>query len=353
LKFLSLFSGIGGLDLGLERAGMTCIGQVEIDPFCRRVLAKHWPHVRQWSNVRELSAWMRPTRRMPIYLRAKQAAIKQWAQGVELICGGFPCQDISNAGKMAGIDGGRSGLWHEFRRIICTIRPRIVLVENVAALLVRGIDRVLRDLAAGGYDAEWDCIPAAAVGAPHRRDRLFVVAYAREQAGRRFDHGRGEQQSEGGAGEGITSDAGSQHGGTRRARRPAGDCPGEAESTQWHEDDVADAQGGGLRAGAGLRRNGESRGRGKSAGGGQTIQNPVFAGLEGHDRGVMAIADYRRHNADPAGSGWWAVEPALGRVAHGVPHRVDRLRSLGNAVVPQVAQFIGERIMEVWNAGKH
>src|SRR3972149_10628593 len=95
----------------------------------------------------------------------------------DIICGGFPCQDISLAGKGAGIDGDKSGLWRYYADAIREIRPRGVLVENVAALLVRGLGRVLGDLAACGYDAEWDCVPAAAVGAPHRRDRSFVIAY--------------------------------------------------------------------------------------------------------------------------------------------------------------------------------
>ena len=98
--------------------------------------------------------------------------------GVDIICGGFPCQDISVAGKGAGIEGSRSGLWSEYARIISEVRPRYVIVENVAALLGRGLERVLGDLAALGFDAEWHCIPASAVGAPHRRDRVWIVAYA-------------------------------------------------------------------------------------------------------------------------------------------------------------------------------
>jgi DNA (cytosine-5)-methyltransferase 1 len=148
------------MDLGLERAGMTCRWQVEIDDYATRVLEKHWPDVKRFRDIRTINT-----------------GELEW---VDLICGGFPCQDISNAGKRAGIDGERSGLWSEFARIIRDLRPRYVLVENVAALLVRGIDRVLGDLAACGYDAEWDCIPAAAVGAHHIRDRLFILAYSKQ-----------------------------------------------------------------------------------------------------------------------------------------------------------------------------
>lgn len=158
ITFISLFAGIGGIDLGLERADMRCVAQVEIDDYCNRVLARHWPHVRRFRDVRLVGAHNLPR--------------------ADVIAGGFPCQDISNAGKRAGITGERSGLWAEFARIIGELRPRYVLVENVAALLHRGIDRVLGDLAALGFDAEWHCIPAAALGAPHIRDRLFVLAYA-------------------------------------------------------------------------------------------------------------------------------------------------------------------------------
>jgi DNA (cytosine-5)-methyltransferase 1 len=157
VRFGSLFSGIGGMDLGLERAGMECAWQVEIGDYATRVLTKHWPNVPKYRDVREVG--------------------KHNLEPVDLICGGFPCQDISNAGKRAGIDGERSGLWSEFHRIICELRPRYVLVENVAALLNRGMGRVLGDLAEVGYDAEWDCIRASDFGASHERERLFIVAY--------------------------------------------------------------------------------------------------------------------------------------------------------------------------------
>ena len=163
IPLLDVFSGIGGFSLGLERTGgFRTIGFCEIDPFCRRILAKHWPDVPVFPDVRELSAdiWR--------------------AIGLEppgAICGGFPCQDISVAGRGAGIDGRRSGLWREMARLVGEFRPGVVFVENVPALRSRGLGRVLGDLAALGYDAEWHCIPAGALGAPHRRDRIWVVAH--------------------------------------------------------------------------------------------------------------------------------------------------------------------------------
>lgn len=157
LTFGSLFAGIGGIDLGFERAGLQCKWQVEIDAYAQNVLAKHWPNVRRHDDVR---TWPQPN-----------------TEYVDIIAGGFPCQDVSQAGKRVGIDGERSGLWSEFHRIICEMRPRFVVVENVAGLLVRGIDRVLGDLAGIGYDAEWSVLSSCRMGAAHMRQRVFIVAY--------------------------------------------------------------------------------------------------------------------------------------------------------------------------------
>jgi DNA (cytosine-5)-methyltransferase 1 len=163
LQLLDLFSGIGGFSLGLERAGMKTVAFCEIDPNGRRVLAKHWPGVPIYDDVRKLDA-----------ARLRADGIGR----IDAICGGFPCQDISNSGQKAGIDDGeRSGLWKHYARLVGELRPQFVIVENVAALLGRGLGRVLGDLAAIGYDAEWQCLPGPFVGAPQLRDRVWVVAY--------------------------------------------------------------------------------------------------------------------------------------------------------------------------------
>lgn len=232
VTFGSLFTGIGGLDLGFERAGLRCLWQCEIDPFCQAVLRKHWPAVPKHDDIKTLS---HPPR-------------------VDVVAGGFPCQDVSNAGLRKGIRGERSGLFWELMRLVRESEPRYVVLENVAALLVRGMGEVLRELAASGYDAEWDCLPASAFGAHFRGDRVFIVAH-----------------------------------------RSATRC---------------------------LRREGK-----------WTNPARAFAGDE-----FARLVERELQLCVPACKGK--------RVSDGLPCRVDRLRRIGNAVVLQVAEFIGKRIVE-------
>jgi DNA (cytosine-5)-methyltransferase 1 len=311
VNVLDLFSGIGGFSLGLERAGMRTVAFCEIEPFCRAVLKKHWPHVPCYEDVRELTADRLATDGISI----------------DVICGGFPCQDISQAGKGAGIEGERSGLWSEYARIIGEVRPRYVIVENVAALLGRGIERVLGDLAALGYDAEWHCIPAAAVGAPHRRDRFWAVAYPGCQRG--------------------------------TGRRESGDVASETgaievdgEQREWRRDAVDDSGPALADASRNLQpkqtASGTERKRARQSG--QPIAVADANSGDGHGRrGPLQVGWGRRaceaQADDYTGRTQWLVEPDVGRVAHGVSARVDRLRGLGNAVVPQIPEIIGRAIM--------
>jgi DNA (cytosine-5)-methyltransferase 1 len=267
-----LFSGIGGWELGLERAGMRIAWHCESDPFCQRVLERHWPDVPCYPDVRELTA----------------ASVEP----VDVLCGGFPCQDLSVAGKRTGLSGARSGLWFEYLRLIGELRPRYVLVENVPQLR-KFLGTVTGGLAEIGYDAEWDCISAKDFGAPHLRRRIWLVAYPqreqlRQQSGRR-----------GGA------------------HRPSTSLTG-VDGATWS---LANTAGFGRREGNQDGRRGSqgtgARARDRSAGGGE---------------------------ARPAGD-WWATEPDVGRVADGVPDRMDRRHSLGNALVPQIAEWIGDRVM--------
>jgi DNA (cytosine-5)-methyltransferase 1 len=254
----SLFSGIGGLDLGLERAGMTVRWQAESDPYARQVLAKHWPDIPCYPDVRSLPDDIEP---------------------VDLVAGGYPCQPFSLAGGRSGTDDPRH-LWPHFARTLRVLRPRWALLENVPGHLSLGFDDVISDLAALGYDTEWTCIPAAAVGAPHLRWRLFVVAHA---------NGQGEpvEPVDGDAGQGVMVPGPMAH----------------ADSQAWRPTRTP----------------------------GETVFGPEAVERLGRRGGGLGDS--------------WLVEPDVGRVAHGVPHRVDRLRTLGNAVVPQVAELVGRMIV--------
>ena len=174
LRVLDLFSGIGGFSLGLERTGgFETVAFCEIDPFCRRVLAKHWPKVPCYEDVCTLNA----------------DTLARDGIAVNVICGGFPCQDVSTANHSGkGLDGEKSGLWREYARLVGELRPSFIIVENVAALLGRGMGQVLGDLSAIGYDAEWEIVSASDVGAPHDRQRVWLVAHPATQRRQRILH---------------------------------------------------------------------------------------------------------------------------------------------------------------------
>jgi len=235
--YLSLCSGIGGLDLGLDRAGWECVGQVELDPFCRQVLAKHWPEVPRHDDVRTAVEWWRSEPR----------------PAVHAVVGGFPCQPVSEAGRrLAQAD--QRWLWEPMARVIDALAPPWVIAENVPGLRGRGLDIVLGDLDRLGYRARAGSVTACAMGAPHVRRRLFILAHA---ASVRCGQGR-----------------------------PAAMVVSE-EGGRWS-------------------------------------------------------------HATPERGSWWSDEPPVARVVYGLPGRVDRIRALGNAVVPQVAEYVGRLLSDAF-----
>ena len=279
MRFGSLFAGIGGLDLGLERAGMECAWQVEIDDYCTRVLEKHWPDVPKYKDVRDVG--------------------KRNLEPVDLIAGGFPCQPHSVAGKRRGAADDRN-LWPEFIRIIRETRPRYVLGENVPGIVSTYLDTVLSDLEGEGYTCTTLNIPAVAFDAPHKRARIFVIAH-RGRVGREERPNQKAIQSKGG--------------------QPDTENSWDIREGLSTEGDVAYT----------------------------SSERPSRQGQ--HGRRLNKEANTNRETDRVIGCGkaeesHWHTEPDVGRVAHGVPKRVDRLRGLGNAVVPQVAEWIGRRIME-------
>jgi len=296
LRVLDLFSGIGGFSLGLERTGgFETVAFCEIEPFPRAVLKKHWPDVPRFHDVKRLRG------RKDAFIGYSTDIAELFvrlAGPIDVICGGFPCQDISLAGKGAGLAGERSGLWSEYHRLIKEVQPRYAIIENVSALRSRGLDQVLGSLAAVGYDAEWHCIPASAVGAPHQRDRIWVVAYPNER-------GLPEQ--------GVCSQ---QSGGTKAV--------GAGEAVAHTDSESAVRYSGGAQAEHPLSGNCD-----------QDFSDP---GGHPPERLGSRIGEVSERD-------WWRAEPDVGRMAHGVPSRVDRLRALGNAVVPQIPEIIGQAIL--------
>lgn len=319
---LDLFSGIGGFSLGLERAGMRTVAFCEAERYCRMVLRAHWPKVPIYERIETLTA-------------ARLA--RDGIEPPELICGGFPCQDISCAGAGAGLDGARSGLWREFARLIGECRPAWVIIENVAQLRSRGLDRILADLAALGFDAEWHCIPAAPFGAPHLRDRVWIVAYADRERLRLAEQrraGRRQHVQDGGLTEPVEHGAARAVANAARIGREERSVKSEIR-TGFDEcaqlaggsTSLADSHGGrcalGRHAQHGIQR-GAAGIEPDGCGAGRWGYGPIIAG---------------------AIEGGWEPEPDVGRVAHGVPARVDRLAALGNALIPQIPEFLGRAIM--------
>lgn len=283
LRILDLFSGIGGISLGLERTGgFETAAFCEIDKEAQKVLQKHWPNVPIFEDVSTLSA-------------------KDIDGTIDVICGGFPCQDISTAGKGAGLAGERSGLWFQFHRLIKEIKPKWVIAENVSALRSRGLEEVLRSLSEIGYDAEWHCITASSVGAPHRRDRIWIVAYpsGSQRLTRTEEQGLLRALSEDGA---VNNNSG-----------------GRGSS---HTIELADSSSSGLE-GQWLR---------------EVIPEPKVA-MPSSGSCVVRRIDRSKQ---------WATEPDVGRVANGVPRRSHRLKQLGNAVVPQIPEIIGNAILRTY-----
>jgi len=299
MKVLDLFSGIGGFSLGLEWAGMSTVAFCERDPYCTTILNKHWPDTPVHSDVRNLDG-------------------KEYAESIDVVCGGFPCQPFSTAGLKRGSEDDRH-LWPEMLRIIRESKPRWVIGENVSGFINMALDDVSLDLESEGYEVRPFVLPACAVDARHRRDRVFIIAHvAHADEHRLEEHGHGEPAEFSKAsqrpkhvadthGEGELQ----QEGLEREVGRWSGDSGKESESMAYATD-------------AGLQR--------RTLGG--DIASEGQTAIEQSSR----FGDLRRGRE-------WPVEPPLPRMAHGVPNRVDRVKALGNAVVPQLIQTIGELVL--------
>ena len=318
---LSLFSGIGGLDLAAEAAGFKTVGQCEWADYPTKVLEKHWPDVPRWRDIHDLTA--------------NEFIHRTGIKTVDVISGGFPCQPFSVAGKQRGKEDDRY-LWPEMLRAIKELRPAWVLGENVPGIINLALDTVLSDLEAAGYAVQTFNIPAAGVDALHKRARIAIVAYCdsnhrrawrpepkRSQRETRASNGRNDVADAGGAGLQGREQYGASDAGEREPEPSGSAC----ECGQ----DVADSD-----------EYGRSESGHESAIRRDTDEIRAFES-EGCNVPYAARSERKRNerSAEPAGScgfandGWWPAEPDVGRVAHGIPARVDRLKCLGNAVVPQ------------------
>jgi DNA (cytosine-5)-methyltransferase 1 len=306
-KVLDLFSGIGGFSYGLElTGGFRTVGFCEIDEEARKVLKNHWPNVKQYTDIKELTYE------------------KLQADGIEpnVITGGFPCQDISLAGKGKGIIGERSSLWSEYARLIDDVRPKWAIIENVSSLRSRGLTLVLQDLSEIGYDAEWHCIPASAVGAPHRRDRVWIIAYPREEGTHMADSERlGWQEGSSQSREFETEEASSKFNNGSEGRR-----------VRETSNDVADSESERLEGLNESSSKGSDRGKEKTYIRNEGSRIPIV----GREAIEAFATSFKFH---------WSTEPNVGRVANGVPNRVHRLKQLGNSVVPQIPRLLGHCIL--------
>ena len=345
---IDTFSGIGGFSLAARwLGGIETVQFVEREPFCQRILSKHWPTVPIHDDI---------------------CTFQPDPGSADIVCGGFPCQDISQAGKGAGLAGSRSGLFYELLRVVRLVGPRYIVLENVAAITYRGMDDVLGALAEAGYDAEWACIPAAAVGACHQRDRWWCVAYA--QGGRR---GAGPRQGTSqagpkgpGAGNGAAGSTANptrmlSHGGPGLQQ---GESGGRAvpESGDGDRADIAhpislrgerrgaagDLAG---QAGAGKADRQKRQRDGNAAQHCGTTSDPMRQRLEGPDELGSSGAPWPSATARLSPD-WrsYLSEPALCRGDDGLSGRVDRLKALGNAVVPQVAMVPLARVLDLERA---
>ena len=345
MKVLDLFSGIGGFALGLEAVGFETAAFCEIDPYAQKVLKKNWPGVPIYDDVRRITA----------------DRLVSDGVGVDVITGGFPCQDISVAGNQKGIDAERSGLWSECARLLGDVRPRYAIFENVTNLLTgdggNWFKRVLWDISSVGYDAEWHCIPASAIGAHHHRDRVWIVAYPNS-----------DSQS------GVALNAGEIHppslftypssGGVRQKQEPRAECEGATLPELNGEAQPLAYPNGDYRRGGdsskSQRRNAWLEPWGSCE---RQLDTETDENMADSDSERGCSRDSKRQDAGDAGKSPiltrddirgvepWDAEPNVGRVANGVPARSHRLRCLGNAVVPQIPELIGRQIMEAERGG--
>ena len=321
LNVLDLFSGIGGFSLGLEATGgFETKAFCELDKYCKSVLKKHWPHVKQYEDIKELN-----------YERLKADGLLP----IDIITGGYPCQPFSVAGRKKGEDDPRH-LWPEYFRLVKELRPTWVIGENVSGHIKLGLDTVISDLESEDYAVRPFSISASSIGANHQREKPWIVANSRRPRGP-WSELREENENE-----------------TRKENANQ-----FKRSSSTSEINVANADSERLEKWESIRKNFEQK-QSTSIRTGSKNADVANAERIGQQRqGQSFRSSSAEKNSDgqtgwsydggQGAEGWWESEPDVGRVAHGIPKRVDRLKSLGNSLVPQIPYYIGKTILEVMN----
>ena len=322
MKVLDLFSGIGGFSLGLERAGMSTVAMCEKDPYCRKILAKHWPDLTIHEDIRNLDG-------------------KRYAESIDLVCGGFPCQPFSVAGKRKGTNDDRH-LWPEMLRVIKESRPRWVIGENVFGFVNMALDDVQADLEREHYEVRKFVLPAVAVDAKHRRDRIFVVGYAKHDGLFASSLTGSHDETSGPSKTKRTKKARESEGASRR--KDDGIISDSNSPAVWDRTERQEIGRDNLQAGRQTITPNDGTAQSLADTQSERVQG-LWSGREqephAHERQELPMCESQRPRPT-----YWEAEPCVGRVADGVPNRVDRIRGLGNAVVPQLIQAIGELVIE-------
>lgn len=315
MRILDLFSGIGGFSLGLEAAGMETVAFCEQNEFCQKILAQHWPTLPIHSDIKELNGY-------------------EYRGSVELVCGGFPCQPFSVAGKQLGAEDDRA-LWKEMLRVIREVAPKWVIGENVSGIIPMELDNVLSDLEGEGYTCWTFVLPASSVDARHRRDRVWVVAHTSGNVGDTEHDGLSASEIARGSGK---TEAGSPQGSINAVESEGASRPSNHGAMV-----VADSKD--QRRESGIY---EERPRPEERQLARSSQDVADTSGERLQRAVREreAREERQPSRHAAQCGIWLAEPNVGRVANGVPNRVDRIKALGNAVVPPLVAEIGRIVME-------
>ena len=337
LRHLDLFSGIGGFSLGLEATGgFETVAFCDIEEYPRKVLEKHWPRVKQYTDIKELT-----------YDKLKSDGIISDNKKIDIITGGYPCQPFSVAGRKKGEEDPRH-LWPEYFRLVQELRPDWIIGENVSGHIKLGLDTVLENLESEGYATRTFSISASSVGANHQRERIFIVANSMEHSecdgltGPKKRGGSEETVSEESKGENNTLNVEGTSGipttstnvaNTNREGSQGSGMETDMEEETFHQSPRRSGQG---REQEGILSDAErigQQGQGKHVRPGSTEKD-----CEGETDWLVDESEGTQ--------GWWDIEPDVGRVAHGIPKRVDRLKCLGNSLIPHIPYYIGCSILE-------